>query len=359
MALMTALEEGVDPDSTHYTSVSPTILDDPLYGHIDIKTYGGTSGGTMSLREGTLRSDNSVYIQLALDLGPDAVAETAREMGITSTLKGYPAETLGGLENGVSPLDMATAYASIASGGYRLRPTAIKKIVFPGGRVEQGKSLPSRFRVKKTRIFEDGVAAEATQILEQNIQGGTGTRAAIGCPAAGKTGTTDANTDAWFVGFTPRYATAVWVGYPKDDIPMSSLYYGGPVDGGTFPAEMWGDYMSRIKGDFCEDFTPPGAALHLAAVLRPVRGKSGGAPDEESTATPETTTPTDPGTGGTDARRQRARAGRGRRGLRPGRTSRRRSRSRRPSRRRPRTPTAAPPRRQADSLHARRRLALV
>ena len=74
-----------------------------------------------------------------MDLGPDQVKQTARDMGITSTLKGYPAETLGGLENGVSPLEMATAYASIASGGYRMRPTAIKKIVFPDGRVEKGK----------------------------------------------------------------------------------------------------------------------------------------------------------------------------------------------------------------------------
>ena len=228
MALMTALRRGVDPDATHYTSVSPTKVDDPLYGQFEIKTYGGTSGGNMSLRQGTLRSDNSVYIQLAMDLGPDQVKQTARDMGITSTLKGYPAETLGGLENGVSPLEMATAYASIASGGYRLRPTAIKKIKFPDGRVEQGKDLPPRFRVKKVRVFEDGVAAEATEILEQNITSGTGGKAAIGCPAAGKTGTTDSNTDAWFVGFTPRYTTAVWVGYPKDDIQMNTLYFGGP-----------------------------------------------------------------------------------------------------------------------------------
>ena len=114
----------------------------------------------MSLRRATLASDNSVYMQLALDLGPDEVAKTARDMGITSTLKGYPSETLGGLENGVSPLEMATAYGSIASGGYRLRPTAIKKIKFPDGRVEEGKELPKRFRVKKVRIFSDGVAAE-------------------------------------------------------------------------------------------------------------------------------------------------------------------------------------------------------
>jgi penicillin-binding protein 1A len=257
MALMTALRRGVDPDATHYTSVSPTRVNDPAYGQFEIKTYGGTSGGNMSLRQATLRSDNSVYIQLAMDLGPDEVKKTARDMGITSTLKGYPAETLGGLENGVSPLEMATAYASIASGGYRLRPTAIKRIKFPDGRVEEGDDLPARFRVKKVRIFEDGVAAEGREILEQNIQGGTGTHAAIGCPAAGKTGTTDNNTDAWFVGFTPRYTTAVWVGYPKDDIQMNGLYMGRNVDGGTFPADIWGDYMQRIKGSYCGDFTPP------------------------------------------------------------------------------------------------------
>jgi penicillin-binding protein 1A len=257
MALMTALRMGVDPDSTHYTSVSPTLVNDPQYGAFEIKTYGGTSGGNMSLRRATLASDNSVYIQLAMDLGPDEVKRTARMMGIRSTLKGYPAETLGGLEEGVSPLEMATAYASIANGGYRVRPTAIKKIVFPDGRVETGDKLPKRFRVKRTRIFSDGVAALGREILEQNIQGGTGTHAAIGCPAGGKTGTTDLNTDAWFVGFTPRMTTSVWVGYPKDDIQMNGLYFGRNVDGGTFPADIWGDYMGRVKGGFCGDWPAP------------------------------------------------------------------------------------------------------
>jgi penicillin-binding protein 1A len=257
MALMTALRRGVNPDSTHYVSKSPTYVNDPLYGQFEIKTYGGVGAGNLSLRQATLKSDNSVYIQLAMDLGPDEVKRTARDMGITSTLKGYPAETLGGLEDGVSPLEMATAYASIASGGYRLRPTAITKIVFPDGRVETGKELPARFRVKKVRVFEDGVAAEAREILEQNIQSGTGTHATIGCPAAGKTGTTDNNTDAWFVGCTPRLTTAVWVGYPNERIYMNGLYFGRNVDGGTFPADIWGDYMGRIKGSYCGDFKAP------------------------------------------------------------------------------------------------------
>jgi penicillin-binding protein 1A len=275
MALMTALRRGVDPDSTHYVSKSPTYIDDPAYGKFEISTYSNRGGGSMSLRRGTLASDNSVYIQLAMDLGPDEVKRTARDMGITSTLKGYPAETLGGLENGVSPMEMATAYASIANGGYRVRPTAIKKIVFPDGRVEKGKRLPKRFRVKRTKIFDDGVTAKATEILEQNMTSGTGGHAIIGCPAAGKTGTTDDNTDAWFVGFTPRLTTAVWVGYPKDDIQMNSLYFGGPVDGGTFPADIWGDYMGRIKGSFCGGFPPPKTAF-VASPFYGKYSKSGG-----------------------------------------------------------------------------------
>jgi penicillin-binding protein 1A len=284
MALMTALRKGVDPDATHYVSRSPTIIDDPVYGRVDVKTYGGVGAGNLSLRQATLKSDNSVYIQLALDLGPDEVKQTARDMGITSTLKGYPAETLGGLENGVSPLEMATAYGSIASGGYRLRPTAIKKIKFPDGRVEEGDELPPRFRVKRVRVFEDGVAAEAREILEQNMTSGTGTHAQIACPAAGKTGTTDFNTDAWFVGFTPRYVTSVWVGYPKDDIQMNGLYFGANVDGGTFPADIWGDYMGRIVGTDCEDFELPENPF----VASPFYGKysqSGGSTEDDSTDT--------------------------------------------------------------------------
>jgi penicillin-binding protein 1A len=254
-ALMTALRNGVNPNSTRYTSVSPTVINDPRYGHIDVKTYGGTSGGNLSIFQATLKSDNSVYIQLALDVGPDKVAQTAVDMGIRRRhVHGYPAESLGGLERGVSPLEMATAYATIASGGYRNRPTAITKVEFPGSHHSE---LPRRWRPHRTKVFPDGVTYEATKILEANIQGGTGTHANIGCPAGGKTGTTDNNTDAWFVGFTPRLATAVWVGYPNDRTYMNGLYFGRNVDGGTFPADIWGAYMKSIIGNFCGPFPLP------------------------------------------------------------------------------------------------------
>jgi penicillin-binding protein 1A len=254
-ALMTALRNGVNPNSTRYTSVSPTVIDDPRYGHIEVKTYGGTGAGNMSLFQATLKSDNSVYIQLALDLGPDKIAQTAVDMGIRRRhVDGHPSESLGGLHYGVSPLEMATAYATIASGGYRNRPTAITRIEFPG---QKHTRLPSRWRPHRTKVFPDGVTYEATKILEANIQGGTGTHANIGCPAGGKTGTTDNNTDAWFVGFTPRLATAVWVGYPNSRIYMTGLYFGRNVDGGTFPADIWGEYMKSIIGGFCGPFRLP------------------------------------------------------------------------------------------------------
>jgi penicillin-binding protein 1A len=257
MALLTALREGVNPNSTSYVSRSPTKIDSPACGApFEIKTYSAKGGGSMNLVRATLASDNSVYIQLAADLGPDKVKETARMMGIKSKLSGYCAETLGGLENGVSPLEMATAYATIANGGYRNRPRAIRKVIQRDGTSK----LPARWRVHRVKAFQDGVTYEATKILEQNIQGGTGTKANIGCPAGGKTGTTDKNIDAWFVGFTPRLATAVWVGFPgSGQVSMNGMYAptGGNIDGGTYPAAIWGAYMKKAVGKYCGDFKQP------------------------------------------------------------------------------------------------------
>ena len=255
MALMTALREGVNPNSTTYVSRSPTKIDSPACGApFEIKTYGGNSGGSMDLHRATLRSDNSVYIQLAADLGPDKVKETARMMGIKSKLMGYCAETLGGLEDGVSPLEMANAYATIANGGYRNRPRVIRKITTREG----PQKLPARWRVNRTKAFSDGVTYEAIKILKDNITGGTGGRAQIGCPAGGKTGTTDKNIDAWFVGFTPRLATAVWVGFPGDArVSMNGMFHGANIDGGTYPAQIWGEYMKKAHGKYCGDFKQP------------------------------------------------------------------------------------------------------
>jgi penicillin-binding protein 1A len=242
--LTTAIRKGVDPNRTTYTS-KPLNLVVPGYGPWQVKTYSNSYGGSMNLVQGTLKSDNTVYAQLIIDLGPKAVRETAKLMGIKTKLDGLPAEGLGGLRLGVSPLEMADAYATLASSGIRNEPRAITKVVFPDGKSENlGKP-------KRKRVLSDGVAYEVTKILQQNVKGGTGVRANIGCPAAGKTGTTDNYNDAWFVGFTPKIATAVWMGYPNALISMPG------VQGGSYPASIWHDYMSVAHGSDCSSFPPP------------------------------------------------------------------------------------------------------
>src|SRR5215207_811582 len=256
-ALTTAIRRGIDPDTTYYTS-KPLALNLPEWGHWEVATYGESYAGTISLDEATLASDNTVYAQLALDLGPESVAETAKEMGITTRLDGIPAETLGGLRLGVSPLEMADAYATLASYGMHNEPIAIKKVVFPDGHVDEtGK--PDR-----NRVFHDGVAYGVTKILEENVDAGTGTAAQTDCGyEAGKTGTTDDFNDAMFVGYTPQLTTAVWVGYPNELRSMTSVH-GVSVAGGTFPAMIWNDYMQVAlhrpeinKGEFCPSFPEP------------------------------------------------------------------------------------------------------
>ena len=260
MALLTALREGVNPSSTTYTSKSPMKITKPPCGSPaspwELKTYGGKGAGTMDLRSATLKSDNSVYAQLVSDLGPDKVKETARMMGIKSKLIGVCAESLGGLTDGVSPLEMANAYATIVNGGYRNRPRVIKKIERNGEKIK----LPKRWRVKRTKAFEDGVTDQAVQILAANAAGGTGGKSLIpGCGAqGGKTGTTDKNIDAWFVGFTPKFATSVWVGFPGSaKISMNGLYFGSNIDGGTYPAQIWGDYMRKVVAKGCGRWLTP------------------------------------------------------------------------------------------------------
>jgi penicillin-binding protein 1A len=251
--LTTAVRRGINPYSTSYVS-KPLNLNTRDYGPWKVQTYDHTYGGGMNLVRATLRSDNTVFAQLDLDLGPKSVADTAKEMGITTKLDGYPAEGLGGLRRGVSPLEMANAYATLASGGIRNEPIAVARVKFPDGKVENlGKP-------KRERVLSDAVAHEVTKILEMNIQQGTGTRANIGCPAGGKTGTTDNFNDAWFDGFTPRLTAAVWVGYPDALREMRSVH-GISVAGGTFPAQIWNKFMQVAKGSFCGDFPKPKSAI--------------------------------------------------------------------------------------------------
>jgi penicillin-binding protein 1A len=281
--LTTAIKQGIDPYSTYYTS-KPLDLDLPYWGHWEVATADEGYQGTVNLQQATVSSDNTVFAQLDLDVGPKSVAQTAKSMGITTQLDGIPAEGIGGLRIGVSPLEMADAYATLAAGGIHRRPVSIERVVFPNGHVDK----PQRPRPE--RAVSPAVAWEVTRLLHDNITEGTGTGAYTGCAGqAGKTGTTDEYTDAWFAGYQPNLATAVWVGYPEsNEISMSSVH-GTTVFGGTFPADIWHALYSE-GGVPCEEFSEPEEKIQWApyygrfARAAPTKGElngSGGGDGED------------------------------------------------------------------------------
>jgi penicillin-binding protein 1A len=248
--LTTAIKQGIDPYSTYYTS-QHLDLDLPEWGHWEVSTADEGYLGRVNLQQATVASDNTVFAQLDLDVGPRQVKATAKSMGIESPLDGIPAEGIGGLRIGVSPLEMADAYATLAAGGIHRKPIAIERVVFPEGRVEE----PEKPRPR--RVVPEAVAYEVWRLLHDNITEGTGTAAYTGCPGqGGKTGTTDNYTDAWFAGFQPNLATAVWVGYPEsNEIEMTSVH-GTTVFGGTFPADIWHSLYANAEVP-CEEFDEP------------------------------------------------------------------------------------------------------
>jgi penicillin-binding protein 1A len=172
-------------------------------------------------------------------------------MGITSRLTDNPSEAIGGLKYGVSALQMSDAYATLANGGDHVDPTIISKVIGANGKTIY-QNNPG-----KTTVFSSGEAYAGTQTLETVLQYGTGTSAYYGCPAAGKTGTTSNYTDAWFVGYTPKLSTAVWVGYPNSDVYMNDVNGLGPGYGGTLAAPIWRDFMQSASDGYCGAFPQP------------------------------------------------------------------------------------------------------
>ena len=253
MVMMTALRQGVDINKTTYVSKPLNFVDKKTGAKIDVQTDDHSYGGSTTIFNGLVKSDNTVFQQLDLDVGPENVRQTAYDMGITSHLDAFPAEGLGGLRIGVSPLEMTRAYVTINNGGWRVKPIAITKVRFPSGKIDE-----SLGRTKRVKVFTDGETHEATRAMEANVQRGTGTGAQLGCPAAGKTGTTSSFTDAWFDGFTTSLNTAVWVGYPNSTQSMLAVPGYGEMFGGRAPALIWHDFMSTAMDNRrCDPFPEP------------------------------------------------------------------------------------------------------
>jgi penicillin-binding protein 1A len=251
--LMAAVRLGISPTGTSYDSHELLPGWNPIEPTWHVQTDDHEYHGAISLSEAIALSDNTVYAQLGADIGPETVRQAAYDMGVTSHLDAYPAESIGGLTHGVSPLEMADAYATIADGGWRNKVTGIARVVHPDGTVDDLGDP------RRRREFTDGQAAVVTDALKGVIDHGTAAGMGIGCPAAGKTGTTSSFTDAWFIGFTPQLSTAVWVGYPDETTSMDAVPGYGEVFGATIPAPIWQQYMQSAIGSACDDFPPPRA----------------------------------------------------------------------------------------------------
>jgi penicillin-binding protein 1A len=257
--LATALEQGISP-ATVFESKPLTIpLGDKVW---PVSNYEDAYLGQATLEVGTVESDNSVYAQLTKLVGPAAVVQTARRLGVRTPLQPYFSIGLGG--QAATPLELARAYSAFANGGYRIgtallgdRPRVVDEM-----RRHDGTLLGiNRAAGEQERVLSPHTAAWVNELLRRAIESGTGEAARLrGWTAAGKTGTTENYGDAWFVGYTPHLVTAVWVGYPTELRPMLTEFDGEPVAGGTFPALIWKSFMEKALphvGAEREDFESP------------------------------------------------------------------------------------------------------
>ena len=219
--------------------------------HFIVHNFGDTYSGPISLAAATDISDNTVYSQVGIATGTRTIARLAGKMGIRSKVSNNYAMILGGLREGVTPLDMAHAYETFATGGYKVfnrqlgaphaGPTGIAQIQCP---VCKHTNILDKPTYK--RIIPGSTASTVHEMLTGVVQSGTGTSAAIsGVDVAGKTGTTSDYGDAWFVGWTPQITAAVWVGFPDSLKSMATDFNGGPVEGGTYPAIIWQSFMTQ------------------------------------------------------------------------------------------------------------------
>ncbi|MDP2710063.1 MAG: transglycosylase domain-containing protein [Solirubrobacteraceae bacterium] len=301
--LATALQRGISPNST-WVSKRQVIQVPNSTEKFTVNNYDDVYSGVSTLARATTFSDNAVYAQVGIKAGTKRVASTAEQMGIRTPVSSNYAITLGGLEQGVTPLDMAHAYQTFATGGLlvsgslgsgRKGPVGIRRVTLRDNRDR----VRDRNKRVRDRVLPKEVASTTTNILESVIKSGTARVAGLGKVRAwGKTGTTENYGDAWFVGATDKFTVAVWVGYPNELRPMNTEYRGKPVAGGTFPAQIWHDFMvsviqseqDRVKRQCAReseqrepDAKPSKKCLEAGLAVDPT------APVPETTTTPATT----------------------------------------------------------------------
>jgi penicillin-binding protein 1A len=285
--LLTALEKGVSPSQAFSSRVKSFPVPNSPGEKFVVHNYEDEYAGSRTLTSATTFSDNSVYAELGLDIGTRNVARTAREMGIRSPVSTNPAMTLGALKEGVTPLEMAYAYTTLARGGERVSgsepnipngPVAIQEVKDVEGEVEDEN------KVRSDRVIPQDVAEQAISILRTVVSTGTGERANTAENEWGKTGTTDDNGDAWFVGATDDITVAVWVGHATSTKSMKFDFGGEPVDGGTYPALIWHDVV--VAFEQLQAARGVGDESTSSGVAAPAAVEPQAAPQDEETVEP-------------------------------------------------------------------------
>ena len=268
-ALVTALERGSKTGlqislGSYYDQTSPQKLDcgvpcSPQGNIWTVRNAGAGGSGLRTLEQATYFSTNTVYAQVSLQVGPENVADTAHRMGIESPLNAVPSIALG--TQSVSPLEMAAAYSTLANYGERVESYLIEKIEDAEG------NIVYQHKVERTRVLDEALTAAVVKTMEKVVSQGTATRANIGRPQAGKTGTAQNFRDVWFMGFIPQYTTAVWVGHADAQIEMVNFRVWDDLNqreqsyqrayGGTLAAPIWKQFMQFVTADLpVMDFPP-------------------------------------------------------------------------------------------------------
>ena len=274
IVLVAALQRGIQTDDK-VNGEGPCEFPEETEpdGVYEANNFANDDGEIAEVRDLLLASSNCGFLKLGQLTGLNNVIDTAKALGIKSEMLPVISLPLGVEE--VSPMEMANSYATLATGGLRREPYFIERIerlvdeewVSIYEHEDDDRYLPER-------VITETVSCWATEILWENVRGGTGVRAGwpMGAqPAAGKTGTTENFEDAWFVGYTPYLATAVWMGNPDEKIAMRGIYPYGNVTGGSFPAEVWGAFNSKYHAElptrafpYCRSFSQEGEYLRTA-----------------------------------------------------------------------------------------------
>jgi penicillin-binding protein 1A len=284
MALAAAIEQDVSVYSA-MSGPSELTITDPKCAFNGVPwtvhNYADESGGYMNLLDATAHSVNTIYAQLVDIIGPQNVVRTAHKLGIRSKLQPVCSIALG--TQAVNPLEMTSAYATLAARGVHRDPQAFRLVRGPG------RTVIGALDAAGSQTIGRNTADLVTYALEGVVSHGTGTAAYFGRPAAGKTGTAENFQDAWFCGYVPQLAACVWIGFPKAEIPLYNIEGWSAVFGGSLPAEIWNRFMSTaVKSYPVRDFVYPEFTGHT------VSSPYSYVPTYSQSTTTETTTTSQP-----------------------------------------------------------------